>query len=201
MPPNSSHATQLHSSTGVLPHPHPNCRCLLVGTRSVCGVAYLVLEDLAAGYSRPAVLDAKLGLRTWYPWGPQALIDKYRSAFGEGACLVGRGTRAADGCGSDEVAWFCSAFERRSLPAGGPAPVPLIVRPPLPPARLKDESTTQATLGFRLCGVKAPRLDGSVWTADRHWGKGLDRAGAADALRRFTENGWRPAGAWRAPCT
>ena len=55
----------------------PHCA---VGMREVCGHPYLVLEDLAAQYTSPCVLDAKVGLRTWYPWGSQALIDKYRRA-------------------------------------------------------------------------------------------------------------------------
>jgi hypothetical protein len=59
--------------------------------------------------------------------------------------------------------------------------------PPLP--RSKDESSTQATLGFRICGVKVARADGREWRADRHWGKRLGRADALDALRRFADNG------------
>ncbi|GBG00134.1 inositol polyphosphate multikinase beta-like [Raphidocelis subcapitata] len=102
------------------------------GTRTLCGRAYLALEDAAAAYASPCVLDAKIGLRTWYPGAPPALIEKYRS---------------------------------------------------------KDEATTQSSLGFRICGVRVARLDGSVWRADRHWGKGLGPEGAVDALRRFADNG------------
>lgn len=59
----------------------------------------------------------------------------------------------------------------------------------------KDAATTQASLGFRLCGVVCRRRSGAapattttttVWSEDRHWGKALD--GAEDvraALRRF----------------
>jgi hypothetical protein len=59
------------------------------------------------------------------------------------------------------------------------------------PLRAKDEATTQARLGFRICGVRAARVDGSVWRADRHWGKGLGPGGAVEVLRRFADNGER----------
>ncbi|KAI8467791.1 MAG: hypothetical protein J3K34DRAFT_523417 [Monoraphidium minutum] len=103
-----------------------------IGTRCVGGGVYLALEDAAAGYTAPCVLDAKIGHRTWYPWAAQELMEKYRS---------------------------------------------------------KDEGTTQSSLGFRLCGVKATRLGGDEWCEDRHWGKALDESGVVGALRRFTANG------------
>lgn len=103
------------------------------------------MEDVAAGLRRPCVLDAKLGLRTWYAWADPATLAKCRS---------------------------------------------------------KDETTTQSTLGFRLCGLKASRADddggggggGSKeeWCADRHWGKTLRGASDVDgALERFASNGER----------
>lgn len=61
----------------------------------------------------------------------------------------------------------------------------------------KDEGTTQASLGFRLCGARVfQQITGEYWAADRQWGKRL--AGAADvaeALRRFGDNGALPPGA------
>jgi len=49
-----------------------------VGCRKVASHRYLMLEDLAGRYAHPCVLDAKVGVRTWYAWAPQKLIDKYR---------------------------------------------------------------------------------------------------------------------------
>jgi len=69
-------------------------------------------------------------------------------------------------------------------PRSQPAPT---VR--IPPPRSKDESTTQASLGFRICGVKVTRADGSEWCADRHWGKGLGQESVLEALRQFTDTG------------
>jgi hypothetical protein len=86
-----NHNTREHAYTRTHRHvQHPRaftlpqkiaCTCT-VGTRTVEGRRYLILEDLAAGYRLPCVLDAKVGLQTWYPWGPQALISKYRCRGG-----------------------------------------------------------------------------------------------------------------------
>lgn len=62
-----------------------------VGTRALAGHTYLALEDAAAGYASPCVLDAKIGLRTWYPWAPPALINKYRWGGGEVGGVPGLG--------------------------------------------------------------------------------------------------------------
>ena len=52
--------------------------------------------------------------------------------------------------------------------------------------REKDGCTSQGRLGFRLCGARVWRRGAREWqTADRHWGKGLDDAAVAAALRDF----------------
>lgn len=137
-----------------------------VGTRAVSGHTYLVLEDLAGGYTLPCALDAKLGLRTWYPWAAPALIDKYRCV-----ALVRSGA----------VPWPPTPWTGHTPSAPPVTPTP----------RKKDAATTQASLGLRLCGVKAARPDGCEWRADRHWGKGLAAADVPAALRRFADNGER----------
>jgi hypothetical protein len=56
--------------------------------------------------------------------------------------------------------------------------------------RAKDASTTQASLGFRVCGVRvAPAASGQVWAVDRHWGKQLTAATVGQAFTRFAGNG------------
>lgn len=69
--------------------------------------------------------------------------------------------------------------------------------------RSKDESTTQSTLGFRLCGMVLQRHPGSngssgsncdsssceVERYDRHWGKALTAEGVSEAFRRYADNG------------
>eukprot|EP00877_Chromochloris_zofingiensis_P007959 jgi/Chrzof1/3416/Cz12g24150.t1 len=56
--------------------------------------------------------------------------------------------------------------------------------------RKKDESTTQSTLGFRICGVQVyNQQTGQVWKVDRHWGKGLTAADMVDALCKAANTG------------
>uniref|UniRef100_A0A383WJ42 Inositol polyphosphate multikinase n=1 Tax=Tetradesmus obliquus TaxID=3088 RepID=A0A383WJ42_TETOB len=56
--------------------------------------------------------------------------------------------------------------------------------------RAKDESTTQASLGFRVCGVMgAAGSSGQAWRADRHWGKTLTADTVGEAFTRFADNG------------
>ncbi|KAF8063649.1 IPK2 [Scenedesmus sp. PABB004] len=103
------------------------------GVRCVGGADYLVLDDVAAGYAQPCLLDVKLGLRTWYPWA------------------------------SDELQRKC---------------------------RRKDGSTTQAALGFRVCGgLSHNSVTGATWRVDRHWGKQLTPASVQQAFLHFADNG------------
>jgi hypothetical protein len=57
----------------------------------------------------------------------------------------------------------------------------------------KDAATTQAALGFRLCGVVCRRQGATTtsatttWSEDRHWGKAL--AGMGEVLRAFRRFG------------
>jgi hypothetical protein len=75
--------------------------------------------------------------------------------------------------------------------------------------RCKDASTTQSTLGFRLCGMVVQQAAAAssiplqqqgagagsssaghrVLRRDRHWGKQLTADTMADALRSFADNG------------
>lgn len=102
------------------------------GTVPIESHLYLAMEDQCCGYTLPCVMDAKIGMRTWYPWATQKNIEKYRS---------------------------------------------------------KDENSTQCTLGFRICGIKAQRADGTQWSADRHWGKGLGHQDVLEAMTKFGDNG------------
>lgn len=53
----------------------------------------------------------------------------------------------------------------------------------------KDASTTQSSLGFRICGLKVfQRVMDEYWAADRHWGKLLSAEEVVQALRRYTDN-------------
>jgi hypothetical protein len=132
------------------------------------------MEDLAGSYSLPCVVDAKIGLQTWYPWGSDKLIGKCR--------WVGWVPRAPSLCLINLWVYWPGL-------AGVTAAIISSRTQPRSPTRTKDASTTQSLLGFRICGVKVSRSDGSEWRADRHWGKGLGRAGALEALRRFADNG------------
>jgi hypothetical protein len=56
--------------------------------------------------------------------------------------------------------------------------------------RAKDESTTQASLGLRVCGVMVAQPgSGQVWRVDRHWGKQLTPDTVGHAFTRFADNG------------
>lgn len=58
--------------------------------------------------------------------------------------------------------------------------------------RAKDATTTQATLGFRLCGciVHDAQRGGTPLRRDRHWGKALTPKAACAALAAFADNGY-----------
>eukprot|EP00879_Flechtneria_rotunda_P024184 GHRR01025632.1.p1 GENE.GHRR01025632.1~~GHRR01025632.1.p1 ORF type:complete len:280 (+),score=86.93 GHRR01025632.1:597-1436(+) len=104
------------------------------GIQQVSDATYLMLEDAAAGYQLPCVMDIKIGFQTWYPWANDSSKQKYR---------------------------------------------------------LKDASTTQASLGFRVCGVLVHDCKtGSSWRADRHWGKTLTADTVHQAFHKFADNGY-----------
>ncbi len=64
------------------------------------------------------------------------------------------------------------------------------IRDAMPPCREKDESSTQCTLGFRLCGLQVFRAsEQAVTKKDRHWGKKLTEADVVPALLEFADNG------------
>eukprot|EP00879_Flechtneria_rotunda_P031364 GHRR01034256.1.p1 GENE.GHRR01034256.1~~GHRR01034256.1.p1 ORF type:complete len:137 (+),score=51.46 GHRR01034256.1:597-1007(+) len=48
------------------------------GIQQVSDATYLMLEDAAAGYQLPCVMDIKIGFQTWYPWANDSSKQKYR---------------------------------------------------------------------------------------------------------------------------
>jgi hypothetical protein len=56
--------------------------------------------------------------------------------------------------------------------------------------RSKDEGTTQASCGFRICGALVQNSTaGELWRVDRHWGKQLDRDNIHQVFIKFANNG------------
>lgn len=56
--------------------------------------------------------------------------------------------------------------------------------------RRKDESTTQSSLGFRVCGLLVHNSrTGDCWRADRHWGKTLTPDNVHEAFNKYADNG------------
>lgn len=56
--------------------------------------------------------------------------------------------------------------------------------------RKKDESTTQSSVGCRICGVLVHNTrTGDTWRADKHWGKTLTHTNIPEAFLRFADNG------------
>lgn len=109
------------------------------------GGMLMELEDVARMYDRPAVMDVKIGLRTWYEDAAPGYIAK---------CME------------------------------------------------KDASTTQSTLGFKICGMQVYRnsLQG-FWRASKQWCKTLTEASVDNALQSFVHNesGLRPVDVYGGP--
>lgn len=102
------------------------------GTVESGGRGFLVLEDVATAYSKPCVIDVKIGFQTWYP-------------------------------NADE------RYVRR--------------------ARAKDLATTQATLGFKICGWQVYKhSSGRFWRASKRWCKTMSQSQVRDALVCFADN-------------
>ncbi len=76
-------------------------------------------------------------------------------------------------------------------PCGLPAPAWLILHAPLHCARrAKDQSTTQASLGFKICGMQVYRhSQGGYWRASKRWCKTLPAELVDKPLLSFAHNG------------
>lgn len=144
----------------------------------------LELEDLARGYRHPCIVDIKIGYRTWYPEaGDEAYIARCKcvSAGPQGGC------RHYWAC----QPWQCLARETLVC-SSNPAPLlPLsMANPPPTCCRQKDAATTQARLGFKICGMQVWRsCQGGYWRASKRWCKTLPEALVDKALMSFTNNG------------
>lgn len=58
--------------------------------------------------------------------------------------------------------------------------------------RRKDAATTQARLGFKICGMQVWRSSqGGYWRASKRWCKTLPEGVVDKALMSFTNNGVR----------
>lgn len=91
------------------------------------------LEDLAARYTHPSIIDIKVGFHTWYHGADQRYIEK---------------------------------------------------------CKVKDSETTQAALGFKVCGMQVYRQgQGGYWRCSKRWCKTLPEGGVDAALLRFAHNG------------
>ena len=73
---------------------------------------YLVLEDLTATFSKPSILDLKLGKRVWDDFADQEKIDrelkKYPAQETLGFRIIGMRVRTRT-----EVAWGCMYYDCR----------------------------------------------------------------------------------------
>lgn len=109
------------------------------------GSVMVELEDVARMYDRPAVMDVKIGMQTWYENAAPDYIAKCKE---------------------------------------------------------KDASTTQSTLGFKICGMQVYRnsLQG-FWRASKQWCKTLTECSVDNALESFVHNesGLRPIDVYGGP--
>ncbi|GMH36539.1 hypothetical protein BSKO_04407 [Bryopsis sp. KO-2023] len=102
------------------------------GTIETGGRTLLMLKDVGASYSKPCVIDIKIGYRTWY----------------------------------------ASADER------------YIAR-----ARAKDQATTQASLGFKICGWQVYKHSkGKICRASKSYCKTMSEAQVDGAFLDFADN-------------
>lgn len=99
-----------------------------LGTVEFDGRDFIVLEDVAVPYSKPCVIDIKIGFQTWYSSADENYVRR---------------------------------------------------------ARAKDAATTQAALGFKICGWQVYKHNsGRFWRASKSWCKTMSQAQVSPSQSR-----------------
>jgi hypothetical protein len=170
----------------------PRARPSLAEARSTCRRRRWACAPGTPG--RPRSCRQSTGERCSCAWRllPGSLIALRATWPAPHACPCQPGTGHRPGPGSLARIAAPTRLPRPLRPCGPPAS-----QPPLPTTpgarclrRSKDESTTQASLGFRICGLQVfRRREGRMRKEDRHWGKRLAAGDVAPALLDFADNG------------